>query len=164
MTTSPIDCTNCSAERREHGTCACVEAAAVATAAERRKLLGTATPYPVVGVLTPVVWVQMVLGLNHSDYEHYTTGTVHGLAKVRRNGIRLDLLVIASEVPGQGDGGRFLDACTRSYSTVAVWLITSPRLQGMLERRGFRKVREYDGGEMVDGMRWDVTRALGVPS
>jgi len=53
------------------------------------------------------------------------------------------LLGVLAEVEGSGDVGRWLDALPRDRK-VAVPNVTSERLAGMLERRGFRKRRRYD--------------------
>jgi hypothetical protein len=77
---------------------------------------------------------------------------VRGYAVEHRGRIYIPL--IAAEKEGSGDVGRFLD----SLSPRCVFsCVTSERLRGMLERRGFAMTLEQDffGGEPVDVWRKD---------
>lgn len=49
---------------------------------------------------------------------------------------------IMAERPGRGDVGRFLDSLPRDR-TVKVPAVLSPRLAGMLDRRGFKRKVEW---------------------
>lgn len=109
------------------------------------------TAHPVIGATTPYL-----PGIDPM-FEAFATPTVHGLAAV--SGERLDLLAVAATNPGHGDFGRFLRECMKAYRTIGIWEIWNGSLAGMLQRYGFREVREVLDGDLVSGMRWDKAGA-----
>lgn len=112
--------------------------------------------HPVIGELAPH-WAGIALGTN---FDQFNTPTMNGLARVVRDGQRLELLAVAANHEGRGDAGRFLAACQAQYATVCVWDVMNHRLAEMLERRGFRPVVEWVDGELTDGFRWDHPAAV----
>lgn len=61
--------------------------------------------------------------------------------------------------PGNGDVGRYLDQLQRRAKAVVVVECMSERLQGMLQRRGFRTMRSPRYGDAVQVLRWQPTGA-----
>jgi hypothetical protein len=64
------------------------------------------------------------------------------------HGDRIVIPMIIAEQEGAGEVGSFLDALSDRCVIVTV---TSPRLEGMLRRRGYRCRLLYYEGELLDG-------------
>lgn len=100
---------------------------------------------PVLGKLGPM--------FGTSDFRGFNTGHVHGLARDRFS--ELHILAIRAEHEGAGDVGRFLDRCQEAFPAIIVFEVASPRLRGMLERRGFTDAVVVEAnGDVCDVMRW----------
>jgi hypothetical protein len=98
-----------------------------------------------------------VLGELDRAYDWFGTGflgfettTIHGLARVV-GGVHLELLAVWAMDPGQGDVGRFLDACQRAYESITVLEIANERFESYLQRRGFSR-QEFAGTGIT--LRW----------
>lgn len=78
---------------------------------------------------------------------------IDGLCKVTDN--RLDVLAVIAIRTGKGHFRKFIRQAKLEYSTICVWEIWNPFLDGVLSRYGFVAREEEQDGETVTGWRWD---------
>jgi hypothetical protein len=83
------------------------------------------------------------------DNPFYALGNMHKIARgisghlVEEEGNVVCIPAFYSLTAGKGHTGQFIDALKEKYSIVKFPSIINPVLEGMLQRRGFKKKREY---------------------
>lgn len=111
------------------------------------------TLHPVVGALRRWVRPLPTRGVSGSaDFDEFETDAIVGLARV--DGEAIDILSVLAKEPGQGDGGRLIDALTANYAHVRFLHVMSHHFTGMLTRRGFTPFSIHEDGEDIPGFEW----------
>lgn len=105
----------------------------------------------ILGVIEPDPWAQ-ILGTGYMRYQSPTG--IKGLAKW--NGDKLNLLVVHTETPNNGQFHDFISKAKLEWQTICVWECWNPIVGQALERYGFQQETEINGdGEVMEGWRWD---------
>lgn len=87
-----------------------------------------------------------------TGYQQYSQHGCDGLW--RWDGKKCDVLAIAAGKPGTGQCRRFIDKLMAKCDRVRFVHVDSDILRAALQRRGFKAVEWFEGGELVTGMRW----------
>lgn len=101
---------------------------------------------------------QAIIGQSDHKLFHSPTG-IGGLAKLSKtsegNRDVLEILVIHSDAPAQGQLHKFMEQAKQEFFTIIIWEITNPDMFVILRGYGFFPVRKIDAeGLTVLGMSW----------
>jgi len=94
----------------------------------------------------------LILGTGYSQFHSFAG--IDGLAKWTDS--RLDLLVVHTFLPGQGEFRTFIKSAKTYFRTICIWEVWNPWLGEVLLRYGFTPETEVQSnGEVAEGFRWD---------